>query len=191
MLSETIEYLSVLEFARAIGKSPRSVQRYVSQGRLQHQKSPNGAIMIPHAELRRFAPRKSSSVRQIVAAGGLRPVEGGKLSVVGSTEPAPRPSRSEETLDPITQERVARASIGLGVVPLSRHEETILRLGWTEGQLEMTRRLLKESQGRETDLQRRLDEAELRAENETESRLAAQARIRDLEARLRLWEDRR
>ncbi len=190
MLSETIEFLSVLEFARAIGKSPRSVQRYVSQGRLEHQKAPNGAILIPHAELRRFANRRSASVRQIVASGGLRPVEGGKLSVLGSAEPVP-PPRSEETMDPITQEKVSRASIGLGVVPLSRHEETILRLGWTEGQLEMTRRLLKEANHREHDLQRRLDEAEMRAENETESRLAAQARIRDLEARLRLWEDRR
>lgn len=190
MLSETIEYLSVMEFARAIGKSPRSVQRYVSQGRLEHRKSPNGAILIPQAELRRFATRKPSAVRQIVAAGGLRPVEGGKLAIVGSSEPA-RPSRSEETLDPITQERVSRTQIGLGVVPLARHEETILRLGWTEGQLEMTRRLLKEANGREADLQRRLDDCELRAENETESRLAAQARIRDLEARLRLWEDRR
>lgn len=191
MLPETIEYLSVTDFARAIGKSPRSVQRYVSQGRLEHHKSPNGAILIPQAELRRFATqRKTNPVRQIVASGGLRAVEGGKLAVVGSSEPA-RPPRSEDTMDPITQERVPRQAIGLGVVPLSRHEETILRLGWTEGQLEMTRRLLKESQGREAELQRRLDEAELRAENETESRLTAQARIRDLEARLRLFEDRR
>jgi hypothetical protein len=189
VLPETVEYLSVLEFARAIGKSPRSVQRYVSQGRLQHRKSPTGALLIPQAELRQFARRKVAARPEIVAAGGMRPVEGGKLSVVSSSEPQ-RPV-PEETIDPITQSRVPRATLGVGVVPLVRHEETILRLGWTEGQLEMTRRLLKEANQRESELLKRLDEAELRAENETESRLAAQSRIRDLEARLRLWEDRR
>lgn len=188
MLPETVEYLSVVEFARAIGKSPRSVQRYVSQGRVGHRKSPNGAILIPQAEVKNFARRKRARVAEIVAAGGLRSVEGGKLSVVSSLEP--QRTRSEETFDPITQDRVKREAIGLGVVPLSRHEEVILRLGWTEGQLEMTRRLLKESREREAELQKRLDDAELRAENETESRLNAQARIRDLEARLRLWEER-
>ncbi|MEW6279431.1 MAG: hypothetical protein AB1758_12450 [Candidatus Eremiobacterota bacterium] len=181
---ETIEYLTVVEFARAIERTPRSVQRYVRQGRIYATKSPTGAILIPQGELSHFRKPPRAAPPGRMRTGGLRDA-GGRLRVVGSGEAESLP---EESLDPILQTR--RPSVGLASVPLARHEEVILRLGWTEGQLELNRKLLQEAGRREQALSDRLQEAENRLEAQVEARLRAEERVRHLEARLRLFEDR-
>jgi hypothetical protein len=64
-----------------------------------------------------------------------------------------------------------------GLVSLERYEAAVLRLGWIEGQLDMTRRMLTDGGQREAELQRQL-------EQEAQARLQAQEEAQQLQQRL-------
>ena len=71
-------------------------------------------------------------------------------------------------------------------VPLERHESVVMRLGWLEAQLEMSRKMLGEGGASETELRAKLErEAEARRNQEVELRVQA-----DKEADLRIQVER-
>jgi len=83
--------------------------------------------------------------------------------------------------------REAANTITAGEI-LARYESAAVRLGWVEGQLEMTRKMLGDGGQRVEELRRQEEELRRRLESETEARRLAETRAAEAQARLEVLE---
>lgn len=176
MSGDPVKLLSVEEFASCIGRSARTVFRYVSQGRLKAvtvtDVGRNG-VRIPQSELSRFNVVVSNvhvdegTWQTEMADGAHRDAAGvrvGNASAdVGSQE-----SPNAVALSANGEETVSGHVTALDI--LGRYEAAIMRLGFMEGELSTTRRMLGDGGAREAELRRKIEAAEQQAQAEVRAR---------------------
>jgi hypothetical protein len=149
--------LSVRAFALAADTSPRRIRRLIRQGRIETTENQAGEIRIAESELGRLQTWREARMHRRSLESSM------ELSVV-SMELEPRIAKREAPAYEMQ-------------VPLSRHEATMMRLGYVEAELSELRTRLHDREGREQDYLERA----VKAEQEV---LCAQAKTREADARL-------
>lgn len=156
--SQSSRPLSIRAFAEAAGTSPRRIRRLIRQGRLRTVENQAGEVRIPEAEVERLQADKQS--RELMQSM--------EMDAVPSTAITLRD-------DDFDDEEMN----GL-VVTLARHEAAMVRLGFLESELAVTRKLLKETSEREEENKKRAEEAEQDAIASTVRAVEAEHRLEEL-----------
>lgn len=148
------QLLSVPEFARQIGRSERTVQRWVRRGSISATMIGGGA-RIPASELQRFDP--TSDTDTMSPTSDMSDRRNMSPTRVGVSADA-RPAAYRELLE--------------------RHEAAMVRLGWLESELQTARRALTDGGTQTSTLQSKLEqEADGRRRAELEAAAAAALRL--------------
>lgn len=175
--------LSLEEFALAIGKSARTVSRYVRQGRLMTvtvSDMGRSALRIPEAELAKVSvlhdgqPVEDDGHDDSLMADTNGCLQSDGRHVADINEQAP--SLVGQMAANLSDKPVGYVSAAEMLV---RYEAAAMRLGWVEGQLDMTRRMLTDGGQQQAEMQARLEaEREGRVCAEREAAAAADVRHR-------------
>ncbi|MBQ7528971.1 hypothetical protein IJT10_03595 [bacterium] len=165
------EYLSIAEFATAIGKTERQVYRYINQGRIKTINSDEAAgrgkyrVLIARSELDNFwISAKSDS-------GTYPKLRNSRTRKEEEEEPESEPEddffpydedepKQEDYVKPdvidFTKEDAGEQTTDSAYVTLERHEAAVMRMGYLQGRLEQVQRLLTDGHEKELAKDRQL-----------------------------------
>lgn len=165
---------SAAEFAVAIGKTERQVYRYINSGRvkaLSPEETGLSGTRIPESELEAFLPN---------ARNVMFNLDSGAQSAV-SSEQSTKKSASQESAvadgDSVCEPTIYQAPVL--TVPLERHENAVMQLGYLQRQVEQQQKLLTDGSSKESNLVAKLKEiqAELDEAQREIIRLTAKAEV--------------